>query len=641
MQSSASESRGRGGAVERFDVIVVGAGHAGCEAALAAARLGCRTLVLTLNLDNVALMACNPSIGGPGKGQLVREIDALGGQMGLVTDASAIQMRVLNTGKGAAVRTLRAQCDKRLYQMEMRRVLMNEPNLSLRQGMVTALLDDGRGRICGVRLATGLEYGAGAVVLTTGTYLESTVVVGAHRTDAGPSGQLAARGLSDDLRRRGLRLTRFKTGTPPRVSARSVDWERTVEQPGHGQDLHFSFMTTGPLPLPQRSCFLTYTNERTHAIINRNLDRAPLYNGVIVGVGPRYCPSIEVKVVRFADRRQHQVFLEPEGLDSDEIYVQGLSTSLPEDVQLAMLATIPGLEHAEMLRAGYAIEYDCLAPGQLELSLSVRGLPGLFCAGQVNGSSGYEEAAAQGLIAGINAANYVHGVAPLILRRDQAYIGVLIDDLVMKGTAEPYRIMTSRAEFRLLLRHDNADLRLTEIGRRIGLASQERVDRMKERQARIERETEWLRETSVSANEWVNRRLAGLGSAPLVAGTTLANLCRRPEISYSDLASFVPERQWLKSDDAASVEIGLKYGGYIEKEREQVAAFLAQEERAIPEGFRFDLLPGLSAEGREKLIRFRPATVGQAQRIAGVSPADVAVLLVALRSGRFVGAEQC
>jgi len=622
-------------------VIVVGAGHAGCEAGLAAARLGCRTLVLTLNLDNVALMPCNPSIGGPGKGQLVREIDALGGQMAIATDASAIQMRVLNTGKGAAVRTLRAQCDKRLYQREMRRALASEANLSLRQGLVTALIDDGAGRICGVRLATGIEYGAGAVVLTTGTYLESTVIVGNHRTEAGPSGQLGARGLSDDLRRRGLRLTRFKTGTPPRVSARSVDWERTIEQPGHGRELHFSYLTSGLLPLPERSCFLTYTNERTHAIIARNLDRAPLYTGAIRGVGPRYCPSIEVKVVRFADRLQHQIFLEPEGLDSEEVYVQGLSTSLPEDVQLEMLATIAGLERAEMVRAGYAIEYDCLAPGQLELSLGVRGLPGLFCAGQVNGSSGYEEAAAQGLMAGINAANYVHGTRPLILRRDQAYIGVLIDDLVMKGTDEPYRIMTSRAEFRLLLRHDNADFRLTEIGRRVGLASAERLEKMRERRARVEHEMEWLKETSVAPEEGVNQRLSELGSAALVAGTSLANLCRRPEVSYRDLSAFAPERQWLTGDDAASVEVSLKYGGYIEKEREQVAEFLRQEERLIPEGFRYDLLPGLSAEAREKLMRLRPATVGQAQRIAGVSPADIAVLLVALRTGRYLEAEEC
>lgn len=623
--------------VERFDVIVVGAGHAGCEAGLAAARLGCRTLVLTLNLDNVALMPCNPSVGGPGKGQLVREIDALGGQMALVTDATAIQMRVLNTGKGAAVRTLRAQCDKRLYQREMRRVLAAEPNLSLRQGLVTALLDDGE-RICGVRLATGIEYGAGAVVLTTGTYLESEVVVGEYRAEAGPSGQLGARGLSADLRRRGLRLTRFKTGTPPRVSARSVDWERTIEQPGHGRELHFSFLTEGLLPLPQRSCFLTYTNERTHAIIERNLARAPLYTGAIRGVGPRYCPSIEVKVVRFADRLQHQIFLEPEGLDSEEIYVQGLSTSLPEDVQLEMLATIPGLERAEMVRAGYAIEYDCLAPGQLELSLGVRGLPGLFCAGQVNGSSGYEEAAAQGLVAGINAANYVRGAPPLVLRRDQAYIGVLIDDLVMKGTEEPYRIMTSRAEFRLLLRHDNADFRLTEIGRRVGLASAERLERMRERRARIEREMARLKATVVAPEEGVNRRLSELGSAPLATGTTLASLCRRPEISYRDLAEFDPEGPGLTGDDAASVEIGLKYEGYIEKERDQVAEFLKQEEKTIPVGFRYDLLPGLSAEAREKLMRLRPATIGQAQRIAGVSPADVAVLLVALRTGRYLEA---
>lgn len=615
-------------------MIVVGAGHAGCEAGLAAARLGCRTLMLTLNLDNVALMPCNPSVGGPGKGQLVREIDALGGQMGLVTDAAAIQMRILNTGKGAAVRTLRAQCDKRVYQETMRRTLVGEDDLSLRQGLVTGLLVEG-GQVRGVRLATGVEYGAGAVVLTTGTYLESETVVGEHRVAAGPSGQLGATGLSENLLGLGLRLARFKTGTPPRVSVRSIDWSRTSEQPGDGRDLHFSFMSDGPLPLPQRSCFLTYTNRETTALIERNLDRSPLYSGDIRGVGPRYCPSIEVKVVRFAGREQHQVFLEPEGLDSTEVYVQGLSTSLPEDVQLAMLATVPGLEHAEMVRPGYAIEYDCLAPGQLELSLAARGLGGLFCAGQVNGSSGYEEAAAQGLLAGINAAASVQGRQELVLRRDQAYIGVLIDDLVMKGTDEPYRIMTSRAEFRLLLRHDNADIRLTGIGRQWGLATVEREARMEARRQRVADEMERLRSTVVAPGEAVNGRLAELGSRPLETGATLASLCRRPEVSYRDLAVFDGAWPGLAADDGASVEIGLKYEGYIAKETDQVAEFLAQEEKAIPAQFRYEMLPGLSVEAREKLLRLRPATVGQAQRISGVSPADLAVLLVALKTGRY------
>jgi tRNA uridine 5-carboxymethylaminomethyl modification enzyme len=516
----------------------------------------------------------------------------------------------------------------------MRRTVMHEPLLTVRQGMVTGLLWDGQ-RCVGVRLATGLEFAAGAVVLTTGTYLESTVIVGDHSRSAGPNGMLSATGLSGDLADHGVRFVRFKTGTPPRISARSIDWDRTDEQPGHGVDLHFSYLTDEPLRLPQRSCFLTHTTPATHGLIMDNLDRAPLYTGAITGVGPRYCPSIETKVVRFADRDSHQIFLEPEGLQSDEIYVQGLSTSLPEDIQLGMLATIPGLERAEMVRPGYAIEYDCLAAGQLDLSLGLRGLSGVFSAGQVNGSSGYEEAAAQGLVAGINAVRSLRGEPALVLRRDQAYIGVLIDDLVMKGTDEPYRVMTSRAEFRLLLRHDNADFRLTAIGADLGLATAARLERAEARRALVTAEVERLERTVVAPSARINAALTVQGSAPIASGATLASLCRRPELSYAGLAPLDPERPEIGADDALSVEIDVKYSGYIAKEQDQVALFLQQEERLIPQGFRYEDLLGLSAEGREKLSRLRPATIGQAQRIGGVSPADIAVLVIALKTGRY------
>jgi tRNA uridine 5-carboxymethylaminomethyl modification enzyme len=516
----------------------------------------------------------------------------------------------------------------------MRRTVMREPLLTVRQGMVTGLLWDGQ-RCAGVRLATGLQFSARAVVLTTGTYLESTVIVGDHSRSSGPNGMLPATGLSGDLADHGVRCVRFKTGTPPRISARSIDWDRTNEQPGHGVDLHFSYLTGEPLRLPQRSCFLTHTTPATHALIMDNLDRAPLYTGAITGVGPRYCPSIETKVVRFADRDSHQIFLEPEGLQSDEIYVQGLSTSLPEDVQLGMLATIPGLERAEMVRPGYAIEYDCLAAGQLDLSLGLRGLSGVFSAGQVNGSSGYEEAAAQGLVAGINAVRSLRGEPTFVLRRDQAYIGVLIDDLVMKGTDEPYRVMTSRAEFRLLLRHDNADFRLTAIGAELGLATAARLERAEARRAMVTAEVERLERTVVAPSAAANERLTMQDSAPIVSGVTLASLCRRPELSYARLAPLDPERTEIGADDALSVEIDVKYSGYIAKEQDQVALFLQQEERLIPQGFRYNDLLGLSAEGREKLSRLRPATIGQAQRISGVSPADIAVLVIALKTGRY------
>ncbi|NPV53126.1 MAG: tRNA uridine-5-carboxymethylaminomethyl(34) synthesis enzyme MnmG [Firmicutes bacterium] len=602
--------------MENYDVIVIGTGHAGAEAALAAARMGCRTLALSLNIDNTGLMACNPSIGGPAKAQLVREIDALGGEMGRNIDKTYLQIRMLNTKKGPAVHSLRAQADKKRYQAALKQVLERQEGLDLRQGVVDEILLRGS-RVIGVRTSTGIEYGAKAVILTTGTYLGGRVHIGMINYPSGPQGQHPALKLSEWLRSTGFEVMRFKTGTPPRVFKRSVDFSRMLIQPGEILNMGFSHETERTRA-DQVPCWLTYTTGRTHEIIMDNLDRAPLYTGAIKGRGPRYCPSIESKVVEFPEKERHQVFLEPEGLETEEMYVSGMSTSLPEDVQVEMLHSVPGLENARMARPGYAIEYDCIAPTQLEPSLEVRGMDGLFCAGQINGTSGYEEAAAQGLIAGINAALLVKGLEPVILDRSEAYIGVLIDDLVTKGTAEPYRMMTSRAEYRLLLRQNNADLRLTERGYRLGLISQERYDRFCRRRDAIRDEIRRLESTS----------------GP-VAGMTLADLLKRPGFTYTDLEPIDKRRSSrLPADVIAEVEIELKYAGYIKKEQEQVERFHRLEGKKIPEGLDYSALSGLSAEAREKLSRIRPLSLGQASRISGVSPSDVSVLMIHLESMR-------
>lgn len=616
----------------RYDVIVIGGGHAGCEAALAAARLGCRTLMLTLNLENIALMPCNPSVGGPGKGQLVREVDALGGQMALVTDQAALQIRELNSGKGPAVRALRAQVDKRLYQALMRRVLEHQERLDIRQGMVVSLKISG-GQVQGVVLANGIEFAAGAVVLASGVYLDSRVITGEAVTRAGPSGQIAACGLSDCLRGLGLRVGRFKTGTPPRVDGRTVDFSVMERQDGSSKPLAFSFMNEGMIRERQLPCWLTHTTEATHRIIRENIHRAPMFNGLIEGRGPRYCPSIEDKVVRFPDKSSHQVFIEPEGWDTAEMYVQGLSTSLPEEVQVEILRTVPGLERARMMRAGYAIEYDYLDPSQLALTLESRVIQGLFCAGQVNGTSGYEEAAAQGLVAGINAACKVKGREPLVLSRSEAYIGVMIDDLVTRGVDEPYRMLTGRAEFRLSLRQDNADLRLTEKGRRVGLVSDERYRKFIERKECIDAELNRLRCARVAPAKVSVLGVAGADEAR-VGAVTLADLLRRPGITYERLAPLDSGRPHLPSEVTEEVEIILKYEGYVAKERIEVERMRRLESRRIPESVNYNEMKGLSNEARELLNRVRPVSVGQAMRIPGIAPADIAVLLCQLERYR-------
>ncbi|MCS7463111.1 tRNA uridine-5-carboxymethylaminomethyl(34) synthesis enzyme MnmG [Paenibacillus doosanensis] len=610
-----------------YDVIVVGAGHAGCEAALAAARMGCETLMITINLDMVAFMPCNPSIGGPAKGHVVREIDALGGEMGRNIDKTYIQMRMLNTGKGPAVHALRAQADKFLYQHMMKETMEKEEKLTLRQGMVEELIvEDG---VCkGVITKTGARYMADAVVITTGTYLRGKIIMGELMYESGPNNQQPAVRLSQSLKEHGLELVRFKTGTPPRVHKDTIDFSKTVIQPGDEKPKFFSFETTEEVP-NQLPCWLTYTSEDTHRIINDNLHRAPMFSGAIEGTGPRYCPSIEDKIVRFSDKPKHQIFLEPEGRNTSEYYVQGLSTSMPEDVQLSILRSIPGLEKVEMMRTGYAIEYDAVIPTQLKPSLETKAVERLFTAGQINGTSGYEEAAGQGVMAGINAARKVKGEEPVILDRSQGYIGVLIDDLVTKGTNEPYRLLTSRAEYRLLLRHDNADQRLTPVGHEIGLIKEERYQRFLLKQQHIAEELERLKTTKIKPVE-AQEMLASLGSAELSNSVDLLTLLRRPEVTYAHIHALSPAPVELTEEEMEQVEIQVKYTGYIEKQLAQVDRLRKMEKKKIPDDIRYEDIHGIATEAKQKLTKIRPISIGQASRISGVTPADISILLVYL-----------
>ena len=617
-----------------YDIIVIGAGHAGVEAALAAARMGRRTLILTLSLDNIAMMPCNPSVGGPGKSHLVREIDALGGEMGIAADRASIQRRLLNTGKGPAVHALRMQADKFLYQRIMKETLENTENLDVRQLLVTELITEertGEKRVTGVVCETGERLTARAVILATGTYLRGRIILGETIYDSGPNGQRPAMALSDSLRAVGLKLMRFKTGTPARIDRRSIDFAKTSMQEGDPSAPAFSFLTE-EMPAEQTPCWLSYTNEETHAVIRANLHRAPMANGVIEGVGPRYCPSVETKIARFPDKERHQLFLEPEGLHTNEMYVQGMSTSLPTDVQEAFLTTIPGLEHARIMRPGYAIEYDCLDPLQLEATLAVKGIAGLYSAGQSNGTSGYEEAAAQGLIAGINAARSIAGEEPLILRRSDGYIGVLIDDLVTKGTEEPYRMMTSRAEYRLVLRQDNADLRLTPRGRAVGLVTDERWARFTAKRDAIDAALALLRERRLSPSAETEALLADAGISPLRVPMSLFALLSR-EGDYRVLAALF-DLPALADDVREEVEITARYDGYIRKQEEQIARMERLESRRIPAEFDYAAVTSLRLEAAEKLSAVRPRSIGQASRISGVSPADISVLLVYLERTR-------
>lgn len=616
---------------DQIDVAVIGGGHAGCEAALAAARLGCKTVLFSVQLDAIANLPCNPSIGGTAKGHLVREIDALGGEMGKVADKTLLQSRILNRGKGPAVYSLRAQIDRKAYQREMKHRLELQENLTVKQGEIVAIRLDEEKKVAAVMTELGAVYEAKAVVLATGTFLAGRIIIGDYSRSGGPDGFFPANELSNCLKDLGVQILRFKTGTPARINRRSVDFSKLEVQNGDETITPFSFETTEPLQNTE-VCHLTYTNEKTHQVIRDNLHRSPLFSGAIEGVGPRYCPSIEDKVVRFADKERHQVFIEPMGGDTEELYVQGMSSSLPEDVQIKMLRTMQGLENVEMMRTAYAIEYDCIDSTQLKPSLEFKEIPGLFGAGQFNGSSGYEEAAAQGLMAGINAAHYILGRDAVVLDRSTAYIGVLIDDLVTKGTPEPYRMMTARAEYRLLLRQDNADLRLTELGHRIGLISDARYDEFLQKKEMITREAERLENLIFPPSKAVLEVLESVGSTPITTGIRASELLRRPEISYALLAPIDPERPELSPAVAEEVEITVKYQGYIERQMRQAEQFLKLENRLIPENIDYEHLHGLRLEARQKLTKVRPRSVGQASRISGVSPADITVLLIYLKS---------
>ena len=646
---------------ENYDVVVVGAGHAGCEAALACARLGLETIIFTVSVDSIAMMPCNPNIGGSSKGHLVREIDALGGQMGINIDKTFIQSKMLNKSKGPAVHSLRAQADKVNYSMEMRKTLQNTEHLTIRQAEVAEIItipvnSDNSGKnstadkkdgqvveiggelqkITGVKTVSGGVYHCKAVVLCTGTYLRARCLTGEMITYTGPNGLMAANHLTDSLKAHGIEMFRFKTGTPARVDKRSLDFSKMQEQKGHERVVPFSF-TTNPddVQIDQVSCWLTYTNPKTHEIIRANLDRSPIYAGIIEGTGPRYCPSIEDKVVKFADKDRHQIFIEPEGINTNEMYVGGMSSSLPEDVQHEMYRTLPGMEHVKIVRNAYAIEYDCINPNQLYASLEFKKIKGLFSGGQFNGSSGYEEAACQGLIAGINAAMSILGREPLVLDRSEAYIGVLIDDLVTKENHEPYRMMTSRAEYRLLLRQDNADLRLTKKGYEIGLISKERYDWVCKKEKLIAQEIERVAKVKIGANKKVQELLESYGSIPLNTGTFLTELIRRPELDYDKLAPIDPERPELPAEVAEQVNISIKYDGYIKRQMKQVESFKKLEKKKIPENFNYDDVPSLRIEARQKLKTYSPTSIGQASRISGVSPADVSVLLVYMEQMKY------